>query len=104
MVIKNIKNNKNIGNISIFNYSTNKIKKMNIVIANYSMTINEININEVIRTNFQISTDSHYQIKIYFVNNKEINTNIGYITPGLSIDDKIVIKNKVILLNPKITK
>ncbi len=83
----------NVGVLLLSNESSEHIHSAKISVCGQDYTFQEIPQGEYIAVRYDVTTDSHFNIKVLLQSGRIVENEIGYITNGVDFFDIIKIKN-----------
>jgi hypothetical protein len=87
--------------VAIVNAATERIKAGNLIIGGHRLEFESLKTGEKVVFRVEANTDSSYEITVIFESGRELSGRVGYLSPGLVLDDLITIKDDDISYSTK---
>lgn len=96
--------NNNISTVTIINQSSEDIENGEIKMCGQSFDLPGLSLHEKFEISYKNFSDCHYLISIKFSSGKEIEEEIGYITSGVTLKDRILVGDATFSIERKVEK
>ncbi len=87
-----------VSTVVIINQSSKKIESGTLEVCGQSFKLPILSIQEEFEINYENFSDCHYSINIKFSSGKEIKEELGYITKGFALKDRILVGDKTVAI------
>jgi hypothetical protein len=87
-----------VGEFALINETDEVAAHVSVLICGQNVQFDNIKPHESVRGSYKIGPDGHYKINVQFASGRKIQEEFGYVTSGINVKDKIVIRESDIEL------